>query len=99
MKITNRLYNDSPYLAICFNEECSLIVCSDHAGYLITMLLNEVFGDTEEEGITYKKKSMARIKKTQDKQKTGKISHNKPNYQGTDLPLAKQRRTPFTSVV
>ena len=43
MKITNRLYNDSPYLAICFNEECSLIVCSDHAGYLITMLLNEVF--------------------------------------------------------
>ena len=55
MTITNRIYHDANYSYICFNPIGNTIIAADYAGYLITMVFHEGYGDMEEEGVAYKK--------------------------------------------
>lgn len=54
MAVTNRIYHDANYSFICYNHLGNTIIAADYAGYLITMVFHEGYGDMEEEGVSYK---------------------------------------------
>jgi hypothetical protein len=58
MKVSNKIFNDINYTSMDFNVFNRMLVVGDFAGYLMTMYFNNHYGDIEEEGISYKKKSI-----------------------------------------
>jgi hypothetical protein len=54
-KITNKIYNDIQFKAICYNPKDKYLFLTDFGAYLVRLTFSPTHGDIEEEGPTYDK--------------------------------------------
>ena len=54
-KITNKIYNDIQFKAICYCERGKHLFLSDFGSYLVRLNFSPAHGDIEEEGPTHDK--------------------------------------------
>ena len=54
-KITNKIYNDIQFKAICYNPKEKYLFLSDFGAYLVRLSFSPTHGDIEEEGPTHDK--------------------------------------------
>lgn len=93
MKVSNKIYNDINFTALCYNGSSKMLIVGDFGGYLMTMQFNKIYGDIEEEGISFKKK----VEPISLKSKTTLVetyyleqTHKPPNKKAIgDPPLSK----------